>query len=300
MTAFRLMLTRSLVAFLASVFAFFGVTLDSITPNEYDALADGADIRVVSYNVKIHDWYSVIGHYNLYTSSVRLAAQLLELDADSIGTQEMTYEKLQLFEEYLEGYSYVGENRGGANASFEEYCTIFYKTDKYNLLDYGTFWLSDTPDTESKISGSYYNRICTWVLLENKETGECYVHANTHLDNSTDKVRAKQFAILVEQLGELGLLDYPLVITGDFNTESLSAFSDTMTAASLSNTRTASPVTDDSVTYNSWGMSIGTKILDYALVDSGFTPVVYKVVSSYIDGKWASDHNAIYVDLSFN
>ena len=286
------------VTIIAGIYSIFGVTVGSVDTNDVDALADGADIRVVSYNVKSLKWTNMSGDENFYTTSVRLAAELLELDADSIGLQEVTYDRLVLFDKYLDGYSYVGESRGSDEP---EYNLIYYKTDKYNVLDYGTFWLSDTPNTESAFENSRCYRICTWVLLENKETGECYVHANTHLDHSTiAAVRVNQFTVLIEQLEELGLLDYPLVLTGDFNMGNTDTISDLMTSAGLTNSRLTATVTDSSTTWNDWGTYTDVNIIDYALVNSGFTPVVYKVVSSYIDGKWASDHNAIYVDLSFS
>ena len=52
-----------------------------------------------------------------------------------------------------------------------EMCGIFYLKDKYELLDSGTFWISETPDEESKYADAGCNRICSYVVLQNKTTG---------------------------------------------------------------------------------------------------------------------------------
>ena len=101
----------------------------------------------------------------------------------------------------------------------EQSC-IFYRSDKFDLLDSGTFWLSDTPDVVgSAFETSLYPRICTYVHLKDKATGLEYIHMNTHLDHlgGSDgrSLRLKQETVMLQKLATLP--DVPVVITGDFN-----------------------------------------------------------------------------------
>ena len=49
---------------------------------------------------------------------------------------------------------------------------IFFLKTGYELLDSGTFWLSDTPDEPSFGPGAAIIRACTWVKLKNRLTGD--------------------------------------------------------------------------------------------------------------------------------
>ena len=98
-----------------------------------------------------------------------------------------------------------------------EYSAVFYLREKYKLLDHGDFWLSDTPDEPSYGPGASYRRICTWALLQNKETGETYAHVNTHLDNGSNEAREAGARQIVDFI-ESNFADTPVVFTADMNT----------------------------------------------------------------------------------
>ena len=88
--------------------------------------------------------------------------------ADSIGVQEATPEWMATLKETLTDYDYVGVARDdGKNQG--EYSAVFYLKDKYNLIDSGNFWLSETPETPSLGWDAGCNRVCTWAVLENKK-----------------------------------------------------------------------------------------------------------------------------------
>ena len=89
---------------------------------------------------------------------------------DVIGTQEaVNYQRDYLIGET--GYSWFGTGRDGGDAG--EGSWIFYKSDKYTLdaTNSGNFWLSTTPTVPSSFGGAY-NRICTYVRLVEKATGQ--------------------------------------------------------------------------------------------------------------------------------
>ena len=65
-------------------------------------------------------------------------------DFDIFGTQEGFKHMLDGIAE-LDGYAYIGAGRDdGEDAG--EHSAIFYKTSRFDLLDKGNFWFSETPD----------------------------------------------------------------------------------------------------------------------------------------------------------
>ena len=149
-------------------------------------------------------------------------------DPDSIGLCEATNDWMNFLRSEMRdrGYAYVGVGRDSGQDSAtltgtgNEHTPVFYKKDKFNLLDSGNFWLSTTPDKAGTRSwDSSCTRICTWVVLEEKETGLVYVHLATHLDHVS--FEAQYNAVRVIQMKMDGLRekygDVGMVLSGDFN-----------------------------------------------------------------------------------
>lgn len=149
-------------------------------------------------------------------------------DVDSVGFQEASDTWMGYLRTAMAdiGYSYVGVGRDTGtdddtrSGQTNEYSPIFYKTDKYDLLESDTFWLSETPD---EVSGPAWNagytRICTYAVLQNKETGEIYIHFNTHQDHMSDLAKENGAKLMISRIDEISAKynNAPVVFTGDFN-----------------------------------------------------------------------------------
>ena len=187
---------------------------------------DGNEIGVMTFNLR----YDISSHA-LMALDVR-GPHLMEIidkyDPDSVGFNEATNNWMNWLRGNMasRGYAYVGVGRDSAadnpsaTGNSNEYSPIFYKADKYDLLESGTFWLSKTPTTKSKGWGSGYNRICTFAVLKNKETGEIYAHFSAHLDHKDMEAQENSVYIIetyvramLEKYGNIGI-----VVSGDFNT----------------------------------------------------------------------------------
>ncbi len=213
------------------------------------------------------------------------------------------------------GYSAVrGSYRGTSSLLEGNECNpIFYKTDLFTLHNSGTFWLSDTPNTQSKYDDSSYYRICTWAVLEAKSTGDIFIVLNTHFD-LTASARFKQIKVLLNQLVAIER-NAPrardnLIIMGDLNMGSSGAMfkymtgegtyngeSNTITGTRLKSTRH----TAASVTANSFGnyctnpASNPTAELDHVLICTTGVSCSKHIVVSNAAG---SDHLPLRVTLN--
>lgn len=123
------------------------------------------------------------------------------------------------------------------------YNPIYFKTDKFELIDSGTKWLTSTPDLPSQIDGMDTWKGLTYVVLKDKASGEQFIYVNLHYitkaESSTDKdgnVSYKQYVydtdgnrteIWAQELETIYLrailddlqnkYDLPMFISGDFN-----------------------------------------------------------------------------------
>lgn len=278
-------------AFLSVMLLFTGGLWKEVTPNPTEKIADGADIRVVTFNLR----YTGTGETSIAYRAPLMAAQLKEIDADSMGFQEATLRWMIYLEKNLPDYDYVGVSRADGRL-LGEFSPVFYKKDKYNAVDWGTFWLSKTPEKAgSKDWDSNNVRICTWVLLENKQTGERYVHLNTHLDHISEEARENQMKVLLTKVNEF-VGEYPIVLTGDFNDVTGSPMYNIVTEV-LKDSSFIAPVTDSKYTYHAYGEAESK--IDFVFVSDDVTPLVYHVIDDKIDDTYLSDHYGIYVDMKF-
>lgn len=284
---------ENLTALILSILMTFG----AYAPESYEIAGvpekSQESVRIVSFNVRCaNDLYgSVKGRGELLSSAIEQYAP------DSFGVQEATKDWLAILEEKLgDKYDYVSQMRDGKSSS--EASAVFYLKDKYNLIDSGTIWLSDTPEKfASKFTMSFCPRIASWAVLENKLTGESYIHVNTHLDHVLENVRVKQVQVLQEKIKELSKDGTPVVCTGDFNTkqdaDAYKKMSETMIDSKL-----IASVSDDGATYINYGRNpLETKPIDFIFVSQGVKVNTYKIIDEKIDRMYLSDHAGLCADI---
>ena len=80
---------------------------------------------------------------------------------DIFGSQEVLDGQLHDMLAQLPDYAYIGVGRDDGKAK-GEYSPIFYKKERFRLLDEGHFWLSEVTDRPNKGWDAALPRICTW------------------------------------------------------------------------------------------------------------------------------------------
>ncbi|KAK1395870.1 putative endonuclease/exonuclease/phosphatase [Heracleum sosnowskyi] len=82
-----------------------------------------------------------------------------------ICTQQGVKSQLDYLEQCLPGYDQFGISRKGTEDTSDEHCTIFYDKEKVELLEGGTFWLSESPSVPGSMSwGCEVPCIATWAV----------------------------------------------------------------------------------------------------------------------------------------
>ncbi len=254
--------------------------------------------RIVNYNIKYaEDWSDDFdGRKRLITE------QLLNYSADIITLQEANYGWMNNYDGLpvlLEDYSYVGVGREDGDSE-GEYAAIFYLTDKFEVLDSNTIWLSETPDVVSIGWDASTYRIMTSATFKNKETGEVFTVFNTHLDHEGKRAVDNSIDLILNTVEKS---EHPYLLTGDMNITSFSLdyFKFTKVLDDSKNVASSS-VKHGTINYNFNNKLLHFIRIDYIFVsENDFKVLNYRVDSSYkyLD-KPVSDHFPIIVDFTLN
>jgi endonuclease/exonuclease/phosphatase family metal-dependent hydrolase len=179
-----------------------------------------------------------------------------------------------------------------------EGCPIFYRTDKYELVDGGSFWISETPDEMTKIEGAEHYRICVWVKLRDKTNGEYISVFNAHLDHKGERARELGIEVVLQKMEELG--EGTLVLLGDLNDTPDSTAIKTASAA-LNDAAIYAEVSEGGATHHAWGEELDKERIDYFMISGNADNILeYRVINNLHGESYASDHFPLYVKIRYN
>lgn len=255
-------------------------------------------LRVMSFNVR---YPSKDDGANVWEARRDLAAATIRREApDVIGTQEMFQRQGDDLVARLPGYAWFGIDRRGGHD--DEHMGVLYDTKRLKLIEYGQFWLSDTPDMPGSISwGHPLPRNVTWAIFERigegADKGRRFRFLDTHFPyrDEDEPAREKAAGLIVAKLASLPGRDLPTVLTGDFNTTPDSAAWRKL-ADALSDVRAAAPVREGpEATFHGF-TGIPGKRID-AVFARGFAPISAGTLTDHAGKVWASDHFPVVVEL---
>lgn len=258
---------------------------------------DESSIRIMSFNLRC----ASDPDGSVYDRSKIATEIILKYAPDSFGVQEETPKWKRILSRRLRG-KYVGV--GVARDPFgpwTEYNCIYYLRDKYNLIDNGTFWLSETPEEKYSVSfDSQCRRIATWAVLEDKETGEKYTHINTHLDHVLESTRVSQSEVLLNEMSKLQTQG-TVICTGDFNTYNDGEVYAAMTAKA-DDAASVAKNTDGGITFHDYGKITDETEgpIDFIFLTKGTKAETYKIIRNTVSGMYPSDHYPIIADIKLS
>ncbi|MBQ8893151.1 MAG: endonuclease/exonuclease/phosphatase family protein [Clostridia bacterium] len=241
--------------------------------------------KVVSYNIRCAN--DPNGN-SIEERAPRLEEVINKYDPDLIGFQEFTTPwEMPVDFAFAEEYEYVYKYRAESNL---EATPVLFKRSKFKLLDSGTYWLSETPEKESKGWGADHYRIVTWVKLEVRQTGKVLYFCSTHFD-FTDDPQVNSANLIIDRVkGEYK--NAPTIVVGDFNMTKQSKGYAAMTAYFTD----ANVKNDPAKTYTGYGEA--KSLIDFIFVTGKhIKPVDYKVMDDKPDGNFASDHFGVYSEV---
>lgn len=146
----------------------------------------------------------------------RMAKFITDQQIDIFGTQELLNNHVEDLKALLPDYAMVGVGRDNGKTE-GEYAAIFFRSDRFEALDSGTFWLSENPDSVGKLGwDAACTRIATWAKLRDKANDKVFMAVNTHFDHVGVVARRESALLIIDKIKEI-VGDKPAVVTGDFN-----------------------------------------------------------------------------------
>lgn len=252
------------------------------------------EIKVMSYNIRLG-----IGNDGDNSWDIRKPATvaLLEDKAPAVfGVQEAYDFQIAYIVENCPRYKSVGVGReDGVDKG--EHMSVFYDQNLIELEDWGTYWLSETPDVPSKGWDAMCYRTATWTLLKVKKTGTKFYFVNTHLDHRGAEARKNGLALIVERIGAMNPKGFPMVLTGDLNVRPDDPCLEDLDKI-MKSARVYAEDSDDTASFNGWGEA--AEVIDY-IYYTGFEKCTdFKVVNgTYADKPYVSDHYPVIATLVF-
>ncbi len=221
-------------------------------------------------------------------------------DFDIVGTQEGFHH--QLLDITAAGdYDYVGVGRDdGMNKG--EHSAIVYKENRFEVLDSGNFWLSESPETPSYGWDAKIRRICSWAKFRDKEAGKEFFFFSVHYDHQAKVARRNSSLLMLSKIKEIAG-DMPTFSVGDFNAkpsdEPIQIFYEDNYLKDAYLISQAKPYGTEG-TFNTFKIDAPMKNrIDYIWVTKDITIEKYGVLNDVHYGHFPSDHFPVMVKAKF-
>ena len=281
-------------------------------PEQTDGKEDEMDYSAYTSTVKLLC-------YNIYYQDVdgrqeNIQDLMVKQDADVMLLQEVSVSWIPYLQRFManNGYSYYGYGRHGGElsdpnvGSGDQFVPILWKTEKYELVESGHFWLSSTPDevkSAAWVDGvvSKYPRCVNWVALKDKATGGEFIALNIHTDPESDLVRTNSCGLTVHMLQTIAK-DRPVVMGGDWNMGLTDSGYGIVTSSGYRDCRAVAPDADLGGSFNAWGDRSEDNFAygDHIFISENMTAETFKVVDHRYDGEHISDHNPLLAILYYS
>ncbi|MCQ2435807.1 MAG: endonuclease/exonuclease/phosphatase family protein [Clostridia bacterium] len=195
-------------------------------------------------------------------------------------------------------HKYIDEALGDEYAVFDmprsshdvESIPLLYKKSRFDCKKAFHFWLSDTPDVESRGWDELFNcyRICMGAVLRDKETGTEFAYLNIHYGFG-DAGQVKSDELTVERMNALGV---PYIISGDFNMQPEKAGYIKMTE--LMTDANAVTAEDWGTTFHGYDAGHTGDHIDYCFISRGVKAVSSELIRDTENDKYPSDHYGLH------
>lgn len=175
-------------------------------------------IRVMSFNIRYGTANDGVNRWDVRKDF--LMETIEDFDPDLLGTQETLASQRDYLSERMPDFDRVAAGRDDG-AEKGEMAALYFRKDRFERLDAGHFWLSETPDqVGSKGWDAALPRIATWVKLKDllMPDAEPILFLNTHFDHQGERARAESARLIRVKLAQIGR-GCRCIVTGDFNAD---------------------------------------------------------------------------------
>lgn len=254
-------------------------------------------LRVMSFNIRYGSANDGDNSWSLRRDLVLKTIRATQ--PDLLGMQEVLAVQGRFIQEGLPGYAFHGVGREDGREG-GEFSPVMWRKDRFELVDSGHFWLSETPDEAgSKSWDSSLPRMVSWVALRDlRAGGREFVYANTHFDHRGPQARLESARLIQRRAAEVPY-GMPIILTGDFNTTEADPPYAVLVKGSgepggvrfVDSYRAVHPErASDEASFNGWKPVVEGSRIDWVLFTGGFTAEKAEINRTHENGRMPSDH----------
>lgn len=239
---------------------------------------------------------------NLWKDRLPVVASLIQFNKfDILGTQEGLENQLEDLSARMPEYERYGVGRDDGKQA-GEHSAIFFRKERFELMDSGDFWLSETPGKPSKgWDAKCCNRLCSWVHLRDKDMNTKTITVyNVHFDHQGVKAR-EESARLVDSMirRKTGFAD--VILMGDFNGGRHSDAYEAIDQNWIPDTyRKAAIIHEHNPSFNNFGRNLeSAEVIDHIFVSNTFRVSRWGIIGDSYHGKYPSDHFPVLTELEY-
>lgn len=261
-----------------------------------DLQAGNPPIKVMSFNIRTGTAKDGDNAWPLRQEFV--VETIRVFDPDLLGMQEVQKFQADYIREQLPEYGFYGVGRDDGKES-GELVPVMFKRERFELIDKGHFWLSETPEVPgSKSWDSALPRLATWAALRDRQGGaKQIVFGNVHFDHKGNVARLESAKLIRERIDEI-LPKMALIVTGDFNTyEELEPYAELVTSTGTTGSplvdtyRAIHPVKRDlEGTFSAFTGERGRNRIDWIITSPDFVTLNAAINYTHENGRYPSDH----------
>ena len=174
------------------------------------------EVRVMTFNIRYGTANDGENHWDKRKEF--LVETIKAFNPDLLGTQETLGFQRDYLAAQLAGYDVLGVGRDDGKEQ-GEMTALYFKRDRFEKLDGGHFWLSETPDIAgSKSWDAALTRMVSWVKLRDKRNPKAkpLMFFNTHFDHRGQQARVESAKLIRRRIAEAAKT-CRVIVTGDFN-----------------------------------------------------------------------------------
>ncbi len=261
-------------------------------------------IRVMTFNIRLN---TPADGPNAWPYRKEIAASMIRFhQADIAGLQEALKDQVDDLVSLLPEYDWFGVGRDDGREA-GEYMAVFYRSDRFEVVQDSTFWLSETPTTPTMGWDAACYRVVTWGQFKDLRTGKSFYLFNTHFDHRGEMARQESAKLLLESVNEIAG-DAPIVVTGDFNATPDDEPYRIITEGLPDNISTRLIDTKGISQYPHHGPN-GTwtgfesanqtenRTIDYVFIKNNVTVIQHGTLSDSFDGRFPTDHMPVLSEI---
>jgi len=260
-------------------------------------LGHAQSLKLMTYNIRLD--VESDGENKWSNRKDYLTSQIQFYEPDIFGVQEAKPNQVLDIASALPAYNYVGIGRD--ENGLGESSSIYFKKDRFELVQSNTFWLSETPDIISKGWDAAFNRVCTYALFKDLKTKTNFWVFNTHLDHMGELAKTNGIQLILNKIKSLNTQKYSVFFMGDFNSKPtenriISLKKEMQDSREISVEKPFGP----SGTFNGFKHNEPvTELIDYIFISKNnhFKVQKYAILRNSKDSKYPSDHFPVLVEL---